>query len=183
MPAERTEIRITGEGGQGVILAARILGKAAVYDERYAVQTSSYGAEARGTAAKGDVIISERNIAFPQVRRCNILAAMSQAALQQHLKCLRQDGTLLMDPDKIKDPLRFPGKIFKIPASHTSQEELGSPLYANMVMLGALTGITKVATAEAVEKAIADYLQSQELGNNLKAFKLGLALSAKATGR
>lgn len=163
------------------MLASKIIGKAAVYEGRYAVQTSSYGAEARGTAARGDVIISDRTIAFPQVRACNILVAMSQAALQRHLKSLRQDGTLLIDSGPIKETPKHPRKTFKIPANLTSQEKLGSPLHANMVMLGAFTKITKVVTTEAVEKAIADYVPSNEIQTNLKAFKLGLTLSAKAT--
>jgi len=176
LPTERKEIRITGKGGQGIVLAGKIMGKAAVYDGRYAIQTASYGAEARGTTARSDIIISDRNIAFPQVRSCNILIAMSQTALQTHLKSLGQDGSLLVDPDLIKETPTFPGKTFNIPANRTSEGELGSPLYANMVMLGALTKITRIVTPEAVEKAIADYVRPDDLQNNLKAFKLGLSL-------
>ena len=157
------------------------MGKAAIYDGKYAIQTGSYGAEARGTTAKSDVIISDRNIAFPQVRNCNILLAMSETALQNHLKSLREDGSLLIDPDLIKEAPRFLGKIFNIPANRTSEEELGSRLYTNMVMLGALTSITGVVTAEAVEKSIADYVGPSELEKNLKAFKLGLGLPAKTS--
>jgi len=102
---------------------------------------------------------------------------MSQTALQTHLKSLGQDGSLLVDPDLIKETPTFPGKTFNIPANHTSEEELGSALHANMVMLGALTKITRIVTPEAVEKAIADYVRPHELRNSLKAFKLGLGLS------
>lgn len=104
---------------------------------------------------------------------------MSKAALQRHLKSLRQDGTLLIDSELIIETPKHPGKTFKIPANLTSQEKLGSPLHANVVMLGVLTEITKAVTAEAVEKAIADYLPSQDLEKNLKAFRLGLTFSAK----
>ena len=157
------------------------MGKAAIYDGKYAIQTGSYGAEARGTAAKSDVIISDRNIAFPQVRNCNILLAISETALQKHVKSLREDGCLLVDHDLIKEAPRFPGKIFSIPANRTSEKELGSPLYTNMVMLGALTSVTGVVTAEAVEKSIADYVRQSELEKNLKAFRLGLSLPAKTS--
>ncbi|MDH5363196.1 MAG: 2-oxoacid:acceptor oxidoreductase family protein, partial [Aigarchaeota archaeon] len=89
--------------------------------------------------------------------------------------------SLLIDPDLIKEAPRFLGKIFNIPANRTSEEELGSRLYTNMVMLGALTSITGVVTAEAVEKSIADYVGPSELEKNLKAFKLGLGLPAKTS--
>lgn len=176
MRTDRTEIRIAGKGGQGVILSGKILGDAAVHDGRYAVHTSSYGAEARGTAARSDIIISGQSIAFPQVRNCDILIAMSESALEKYLKSLREDGSLIVDPDLVKETATFPGKTFNIPANNTSQRELGSPLYANMVMLGALTKITGVVTEEAMEEAMADYVSSDELSNNLKAFKLGLGL-------
>ena len=79
--ASKTEIRIGGSGGQGVVLAAQILGKAAVLDGRNVLQTQSYGAEARGSLAKSEVIISDSKIGFPAVRKCDILVAMNQESL------------------------------------------------------------------------------------------------------
>jgi len=97
--AKVLEVRISGLGGQGVVLAGVILGRAVVYDGKYAVQTQSYGAEARGSAAKSELLISDARISFPKVRRCDILVAMSQSALDKHLKDLRATGTLLVDRD------------------------------------------------------------------------------------
>jgi len=85
----RVEVRICGLGGQGVVLAGQILGKAAVYDGWNVVQTQSYGAEARGTTAKSEVIISDGPIGFPMVRKCDILIAMSQEALDKNVKDLK----------------------------------------------------------------------------------------------
>jgi 2-oxoglutarate ferredoxin oxidoreductase subunit gamma len=82
----RTELRICGFGGQGVVLAGQVLGRAAVYDGWNVVQTQSYGAEARGTTAKSEVIISNSRIGFPAVRRCDILVAMDQEALDVNIK-------------------------------------------------------------------------------------------------
>lgn len=82
----KVEIRISGLGGQGVVLIGQILGKAAVYDGKNAVQTQSYGAEARGTLAKSEIIISEDKIGFPTVRKCDILVAMNREALNKTLK-------------------------------------------------------------------------------------------------
>jgi len=89
----RVEIRISGLGGQGVVLMGEILGRAAVYDGKHAVQTQSYGAEARGSAARSEVIISDEKIGFPKVRKCDVLVAMSQSALDKHLKDLREGKT------------------------------------------------------------------------------------------
>ncbi len=94
---KKTEIRIAGLGGQGVVLAGHILGKAAVNDGLQVVQTQSYGAEARGSAAKSEIILSSGKIGFPMVRKSDVLVAMNQTALDRHLKDLRADGVLIMD--------------------------------------------------------------------------------------
>ena len=94
MPS-KTEIRIGGSGGQGVVLAAQILGKAAILDGKNALQTQAYGAEARGSLSKSEVIVSDGKIGFPAVRRPDILIAMNQEALDKLLKDLKDDGTLI----------------------------------------------------------------------------------------
>ena len=99
--ANKTEIRIGGSGGQGVVLAAQILGKAAILDGKNALQTQAYGAEARGSLAKSEVIISDDKIGFPAVRKCDILVAMNQEALNTFLKDLKENGTLIVDSTNI----------------------------------------------------------------------------------
>jgi 2-oxoglutarate ferredoxin oxidoreductase subunit gamma len=171
--AKVLEVRISGLGGQGVILAGVILGRAVVYDGKYAVQTQSYGAEARGSAAKSELIISDERISFPKVRRCDILVAMSQSALDKHLRDLKENGTLLVDGDIVKQVPKIKAKVFQIPATKIAETELGSRIYANAVMLGALTRITRIVSKEAVEKAIADSVPEETKENNLKGFKKG----------
>ena len=99
----RVEIRIAGLGGQGVVLAGQILGKAAVYQGFNAVQTQSYGAEARGSAAKSEVIISDKHVWYPYVRKCDVLVALSQEALDKYLKDLKKDGILIVDSIHVKE--------------------------------------------------------------------------------
>lgn len=171
--AKRVEVRISGLGGQGVVLAGVILGRAAVYDGRYAVQTQSYGAEARGSAVKSEVIISDEKINFPKVRKCDILVAMSQSALDTHFKDLKENGILLVDGDLVKRVPKIEANVFRIPATKIAETELKSRIYANVVMLGALTKITRIVSKDIVEKAIADSVPQETKENNLNGFKKG----------
>src|SRR3989337_2241031 len=114
---KRTEIRIAGLGGQGVVMTGHILGKAAVYDGLQVVQTQSYGAEARGSAAKSEVIISDQKIGFPAVRKSDVLVAMSQTALDKHLKDLKEDGVLIVDTSIVKQLPHVNAKIVKVEAT------------------------------------------------------------------
>lgn len=172
---KRAEVRISGLGGQGVVLAGEILGRAAVYDGKHAVQTQSYGAEARGSAARSEVIISDQKVGFPKVRKCDILVAMSQSALDKHLKDLKKEGTLLVDDDMVKKIPKIKAKIFKIPATKIAETELKSRIYANAVMLGALTKITNLVTGKAVEKAIRDSVPEKTKEINFKGLKKGIS--------
>ena len=172
---KRVEVRISGLGGQGVVLAGEILGRAAVYDGKHAVQTESYGAETRGSAAKSEVIISDEKVGFPKVRKCDVLIAMSQSALDKHLKDLKEGGILLADEDMVKKIPEIKAKIFKIPATKTAETELKSRIYANVVMLGALTKITGMMSKESTEKAILASVPEETKESNLKGFKKGIA--------
>jgi 2-oxoglutarate ferredoxin oxidoreductase subunit gamma len=176
MMPKRVEVRISGLGGQGVVLAGEILGRAAVYDGKYAVQTQSYGAEARGSAAKSEVIISDKKIGFPKVRKCDILITMSQNALNKHIDDLKENGILLVDRDKIKDVPKVKAKVFSISATRIAETELKSRIYANAIMLGVLTKITSVVSEEAVKKAIIDSVSEETKETNLEGFGKGLEL-------
>ncbi|MFQ6074243.1 MAG: 2-oxoacid:acceptor oxidoreductase family protein [Candidatus Bathyarchaeia archaeon] len=173
---KRTEIRIAGLGGQGVVLAGQILGRAAVYDGKHVVQTQSYGAEARGSAAKSEVIISDEAIRFPIVRKCDILVAMSQTALDRHLRDLKEHGVLLVDKDTIKEIPELKAKIFWVPATSTAEAKFKRRIYANAVMLGAFAKATRIVSRRAMEKAIRDSVPEEMLKENLRGFQLGLQL-------
>ena len=176
---KRVEVRISGLGGQGVVLAGEILGRAAVYDGKYAVQTQSYGAEARGSAAKSEVIISDKKIGFPKVRKCDILVTMSQNALNKHLDDLKKNGILLVDRDKVKEVPKVKAKVLGIPATRIAETKLKSKIYANTIMLGALTKITGIVSEEAVKKAIVNSVSEETKETNLEGFEKGLGLVEK----
>jgi len=173
---KKTEIRITGLGGQGVVLAGQILGRAAAYDGKNVVQTQSYGAEARGSMAKSEVIISDSKIGFPIVRKCDILIAMSQEAVEKNIKDLKEEGILLLDSSLAKTAPETKAKTFKTPATKIAESFCGGKLFANMVMLGALVKITNIVSEESMEKAICESTAEKILSANLEAYKKGKKL-------
>jgi len=169
----KIETRISGLGGQGVVLAGQILGRAAVYDGKNAVQTQSYGAEARGSAAKSEVIISDGKIGFPAVRKCDVLIAMNQEALDRHLKDLKEDGVLIVDSAYVKKIPETKAKMFKIPATEHAEKAFGARIYANMLMLGALKKTTNIVSERAIKKAIENTLPKKVANINKQAYKKG----------
>jgi 2-oxoglutarate ferredoxin oxidoreductase subunit gamma len=168
----KTEIRIAGLGGQGVVLAGHILGKAAAYDGKNAVQTQSYGAEARGSIAKSEVIISDQKISFPAITRCDILVTMNQEALDQYLKDLKEDGVLVIDSTNVKSA-ETRARVFKIPATEKAEKAFGTKVYANMLVLGALARATNIVSDDAMEKAIEDTVDKKSTKMDIQAYKNG----------
>jgi len=171
---KKTEVRISGLGGQGVILAGQILGKAAVYDGKNAVLTQSYGAEARGSAAKSEAIISHGKIGFPIVRKCDILIAMNQEAVAKNIKDLKEDGMLFIDSSIVKNVPETKARTLKIPATQIAEKSFGEKLYANMIMLGALVRTTEIVSEKSMEKAIMNTVPEKALPTNLQAYRKGL---------
>src|SRR4030042_287432 len=119
----KTEIRIGGSGGQGIVLAAQILGKAAILDGKNVLQTQAYGAEARGSLAKSEVIISDGKIGFPAVRKCDILVAMNQESLNTLIKDLKEDGILIVDTTNARGIPETKARTLKIPITETAKKE------------------------------------------------------------
>lgn len=175
---KRVEIRICGLGGQGVVLAGQLLGRAAVYDGLNVVQTQNYGAEARGSAAKSEIIISDAKIGFPLVRHCDVLVAMSQKSLDLYSKDLKEDGTVIVDESLIEHvPEGLKARVSKFAATKTAESTFKSKLYANVVMLGAVVKITGIVTSDSVEKAIAGALPEKARAVNVDAFRKGFELT------
>ena len=180
----RKEIRIAGFGGQGVILAGIVIGKAAaLYDGIHAVQTQSYGPEARGGASRTELVISDEEIDYPKVLKPDIFVAMSQEALIAYLDGLKDGGTLIVDPDMINEEDILPFikehniKLYKAPVTRTADEKIGMRIVANIVMIGAITRITKVVSEEAARKAVAESVPPGTEDINLSAFEAGAALA------
>ena len=179
----RTEIRIGGFGGQGVILAGIIIGKAAsIFDENEAVQTQSYGPEARGGASKCEVVVSDGEIDYPKVQSPDILVAMSNEALIKYIVDLKDEGTLIVDPGTtdIEDVRDFIDqhniKVYEAPATKTANDEIGLKIVANIVMVGAITKITGVISENAAIEAIKDSVPAGTEEKNINALEAGYNL-------
>ena len=179
----RTEIRICGFGGQGIILAGIILGKAAsLFDNNEAVQTQSYGPEARGGASKCEVVIDNKLIEYPKVQNLDVLVAMSNEALIKYIDDLKDEGILIVDPSTnyVEDVQEFIDEhnieVYEAPATMTAINDIGIKIVANIVMVGAITKITKVISKEAVMKAIEDSVPNGTEEKNIQAFEAGYAL-------
>lgn len=179
----KTEIRIGGFGGQGVILAGIIVGKAAsIFDKNEAVQTQSYGPEARGGASKCEVVIGDSQIDYPKVQSPDIFVAMSNEALTKYIVDLKDNGTLIVDPGTtdVSDVQDFIDehniKVFEAPATKTANDDIGLKIVANIVMVGAITKITEVISKEAAIKAIEASVPKGTEEKNIKAFEAGYNL-------
>lgn len=150
----KQELRLSGSGGQGLILAGIILAEAALYDGKNVVQSQSYGPEARGGASKAEVIISDKIINYPKVDKCDRLLSLTQKACEKYINSLRPGGVLILDESVTEKPNREDIKIFSIPILDTAVNQLGKPMVANIVALGSIYELTKVVSKESLEKAV-----------------------------
>ncbi len=172
----KTEIRIAGTGGMGVVLIGVILGHAAVvYGGLEAVQSQSYGSEARGTSAKSEVIVSNQPISYPKVRSSDYLIAMSQKALDLYLPEAKKGSMLIVDPDLVNTENVSGYEIVEVPAMKIA-DELGMRLVSNMVMLGVLVKKSGLFPLESLEKAVADVISSKALEMDIRAIHAGAEL-------
>jgi len=175
----RKDIRICGFGGQGVILSGFIIGKAAsVFMNYNAVQSQSYGPEARGGAARSEVIISDGKIGYPRPTSVDLLVAMSQESFDTYRDDLKKDSVIVLDPDLV--PKHNIGRpVYKVQAQKIA-EELGNKIVTNIVMVGASTSIFGLLDEEAVKKSVLDSVPSRFKELNEKAYMRGLEAGKNA---
>jgi len=174
----RHDIRVAGFGGQGMLLAGLLIGKAAaLYDGKEAVLTQSYGPEARGGASNADVIIDDDPIDYPLVAHPDHFVAMFQEAYERYRPNMVKDGILLIESDLVK-PSADEGPYRGIPATRIA-EELGRRIVANVVMVGFFSGATGLISPQAGEQAIRNTLRPRLVDLNLKAFNAGYDYAKK----
>jgi len=175
-----TGIKFSGFGGQGVILAGMIVGRAAsIYDNKYAVHTQVIGPEARGSACSASVIISGEKILFPYVPKPDILMALSQEAGARFLPTATDNATVLIEEDLVKLKDVKPGmKVYAIPATRLA-EELGSKVSLNVVMIGFFAAVTKLISYDAAKAAVKDSVPSHTEAVNIAALDRGYEYGKK----
>lgn len=176
---KRQELRLSGSGGQGLILAGIILADAALHDGNNVVQSQSYGPEARGGASKAEVIISEDVINYPKVNKCDMLLSLTEKAYDKYIDSLKPGGTLILDKSIKKEINRDDIKIYSVPILETASENLKKPMVANIVALGAIYELTKIVSKESLEKAVLDRVPKGTEELNKKALEEGFRLIAE----
>ena len=171
----RVEVRLAGEGGQGLILAGVILAEAAaVHDGLRATQTQSYGPEARGGASKSEVVIGDEEIDYPKVLEADYLLAMSQEACDRYVSNVKRDGMLIVDSIHVtRLPLGRPA--IQAPITQVAEEATGRRITANVVALGVLVGLSNVVSRAALEAAVRARAPRGTEDLNLKALAAGFA--------
>lgn len=168
------EIRFSGFGGQGIVRCGLITGKAlALFDNKYATMTQSFGPEARGSACSSQLVVSDERVLYPYIDNPQLLVSMSQEAYEKYEPELDEEGLLLIDKDlvKTKKP-RGKIKIYAIPSTRFA-EDLGNRIIANLVMLGFFTAVTKVVSADAMKQALPGLVPDRFLELNKRAFDKG----------
>lgn len=181
-----TELRIAGFGGQGVILAAHIIGNAvALHEKGFATMTQNYGPEARGGAASAALVLSDEPILYPYLTHPDILVAMSLEAYTKFAPEVKEGGFLLVEEDLVQiDALPEVPKcrIYGIPATRFA-EELGKKMVLNVIMVGFFCAITKVVSPEACRGGIEHEVPKRFLELNLKAFNKGYEYGLEVLSR
>ena len=170
---DKIEIRLGGTGGQGLITAAIILADAAVKSGKNVVQTQSYGPEARGGSSKAEVIISNNEIAFPKVRKADILLVMSQEAAKKYGNEVSPGSIVVSDSDLVHGAV-FPKAVhFQVPITMLAKEKVGNEIAANIIALGIVACISNILNKKDVLFAITNRLPAGTRAMNKKAFNIG----------
>ncbi len=177
-----TEIKIGGFGGQGVILSAIIVGKAAsIFDNRHATLTQSFGPEARGGACSAQLIVSDEPVLYPYVTHPDVMVLMSQEAYTKYRPELREGGLLLLEEDLVQADAADCARIYRVPATRLA-EEMGRRMILNVVMVGFLTAISEVVSAQGARKAIESTVPARTIELNINAFETGYEYGKKLLG-
>ncbi|WP_297501384.1 2-oxoacid:ferredoxin oxidoreductase subunit gamma [Thermococcus sp.] len=179
----RKEVLFSGFGGQGVILASVILGRAAaVYENLYAVQTQSYGPESRGGASRAEVVISDEPIDYPKAIAPDYAVFFSQEAYSKYLHTVKEGATVIVEKDLVphRDP-EFEKKlnVIALPLTEIAEETTGLSLTMNILTLGIFVGVTEIVGRESIEKAVRDAVPHGTEEINLRALRKGFELAEK----
>lgn len=172
--AERYELRFSGAGGQGLITAGIILAEAAsIIEGKNAVQSQSYGPEARGGASKSEVIIGDKPIDYPKATIVDACLAMTQEAADKYANGIKPGGLLLLDSDFAPKAPEGDFKVYYLPIMRMAKTEIGREIVANVIALGAMIAMTGVVARESGEKAVLAKVPEAFIDLNKKAYALG----------
>jgi 2-oxoglutarate ferredoxin oxidoreductase subunit gamma len=174
----RYDIRLSGSGGQGLIMMGIILAEAiGVYDGKEVAQTQSYGPEARGGSSKAEVIVSDEEIDYPKALKVDLLLAMNQKALDEYYEDLKPDGMLIVDSTFVKTiPV---ANAVQIPFTRLARDRFKKEMVANIVALGAISELTSIVSKKAIEAAVLARVPKGTEKLNRDALKAGMAAAKR----
>ncbi len=182
--AFRYEVRLSGSGGQGLILVGKVLAEAAaIYDGLNATQSQSYGPEARGGASRSEVIISDGDIDYPKAENIDIMLALTQEACDKYVVDLKEGGILLVDSQMVTNIPKGSYKVVALPIIQSAVERLGKFLVSNIIALGVITKLSGVVSEDSVKHAIRARVPKGTEEINIKAFYTGIELADNWLGK
>ena len=175
---------LCGYGGQGIVLAGNILGKAAFNDGKWVSGTNSYGSAARGGACRAEVVMSDQPVSFPYVLEADVLIAMYQTAYSKYIGQVKSGkGVVIYDSDFVSPEEAAGLKYVPVPATRTALEELDSEIVANIIILSAAVAITGLVTEDALRSAVAETVHERLRELDLKAVDIGFKLGRMKSPR
>lgn len=176
--AFRYEIRLSGSGGQGLILVGKVLAEAAaIYDGLNATQSQSYGPEARGGASRSEVIISDGDIDYPKAENIDILLALTQEACDKYIGDLKEGGILIIDSQMVTKIPEGNFQVVAVPIIQSAVERLGKFLVSNIIALGIIIKLSGIVSEDSIKHAIRSRVPKGTEEINIKAFYTGIDLA------
>jgi 2-oxoglutarate ferredoxin oxidoreductase subunit gamma len=177
------QVRLTGFGGQGIVLAGVLLGQAGVMEGKYISGSNSYGAQARGSGCKSEIVFSEGPIDFPHLVTADILGAMSQGSYHMYCEDVKEkSGFILYDQGQVMPKEGLNVQQRGVFATEYALKELKNKQVANIIFLGALIESTKIVSPKAIRKAIPLHVSKRFRSLNLKALQIGIELGRQIHG-
>lgn len=167
------QVRLSGYGGQGIVLAGIILGEAvAIFDGKYAVQSQSYGPEARGGASRSEIVISSDEIDILEVKEPDLLLALSQEAFCKYCVDLKKDGVVIVDPEHVKEWISE-RTSYQVPITQMARERVGHEIVSNMIALGVIAGLTDLVSLASLKESCQRRVPPETAKTNVKALEIG----------
>jgi 2-oxoglutarate ferredoxin oxidoreductase subunit gamma len=176
--SKQVELRLTGSGGQGLILGGIILGEAAILDGKKSIQSQSYGPEARGGSSKAEVLISNNEIDFPKVQSTDLLLSLTKASCDKYIDSVEDGGVLLVDSTVEVSNVSESAKVIQIPIIETATKVIGKPMVANIIAIGAINALLGIVSKKALETAVLNRVPKGTEELNRKSLQEGYKLIA-----
>jgi 2-oxoglutarate ferredoxin oxidoreductase subunit gamma len=176
----RYEIRLSGSGGQGLVLAGVMLAEAVgVYEGKNVTQTQSYGPEARGGTSRSDLVISDSEIYYPKPSSLDLLLSLTQDACNRYYPHLKEDGILIVDSDIVRQ-IPPVSNVYTFPFTHTAKEKIGTTLVANVMSAASIVVISGICKTDSFIKAVLSRAPRGTESKNEQACKIGFEMGKKA---